>query len=184
MWNMDPTIIASIIGAVATVGAGVGAALVAREHGKSAGRNEVIGQIDDAPRKYVNELDKLITAAMRQGRADVIINARAIVSLRDALRNSMVQISTQLNGNIDRLASEIGETNLVGQPPPYRQPASTDTIYQTLQVLAITWPGRKEIVEVELRKLLAELGLYGRAPDRPNGPANFQNASIDESPTR
>ena len=85
----------------------------------------------------------------------------------------MVRIADRLNSNIDRLATEIGErpNNLRDTWVP--APASVSEVFETIQVLARTWPGKRSQIEVELRKVLAELGILGR------GPAQYR----DEPPT-
>jgi hypothetical protein len=167
---MDPIIVAAIIGA----GAAVVAAIIGRqsgrkkgrEEGREKGRGEKEQEIDDAPRKYVEHLDKLIRDAVHQGREKAVLNARAIVSIRNDLRGSMMRISELLNSDIDRLSREIGEPigREVDQQP---QRANPDTIYETIQVLEKKWPSKKDQVEINLRKVLAELGILGQSPNRP-----------------
>jgi hypothetical protein len=48
-----------------------------------------------------------------------------------------------------------------------REAASRTSVYETIEVLAKKWPAKKDQVEIELRKVLAELGLLGKSPDRP-----------------
>ena len=152
-------IIVALIGAGATIAA----AVIGLKSGKKAGRKEKEKEIDDAPRKYVDHLDRLIQEAIREGGDKAVLNARAIVSVRNDLRNSMLNISERLNSDIDRLAEEIGEAK---ESPRFnrREAASPAVIFETIQVLSKKWPAKKDQVEIELRKVLAELGLTGRAP--------------------
>jgi gas vesicle protein len=154
---MDPTIIAAIIGGIATVTA----AIIARKTGRKEGREEKEQEIDDAPRKYVNHLDKLIQTAIQEGSSNAVINARAIVSTRNDLRESMMKISERLNSEIDRLAKELGESS--GEEIVIQQ-ASPTALYETIEVLKRKWPAKKDQVEIELRKVLAELGILGKSP--------------------
>ena len=141
-------------------------------------------KIAAAPRQYVDELDKLIGRAIAEGETNAVINARAIVSARNSLRDSMAVIASRLNSEIDRLADDIGESHGLwtlaaqvsvaqGMQSPATttessaaQPASASgdeeirsAAWQTIQVLSRIWPAKKVQIEVELRKVLAELGL-------------------------
>jgi gas vesicle protein len=160
---MEPTIIAAVIGAVATVVA----AVIALQSGKKAGREEIAREIDDAPRKYVDHLDRLIKRAIQEGGPNAVLNARAIVSTRNDLRESLIKISDRLNSDIDQLAREVGEAAGTDRGNTRQQQAGYSAIYETIQVLSRKWPSKKDQVEVELRKVLAELGLLGRSPSRP-----------------
>jgi len=120
-------------------------------------------RIEAAPKRYVNELDKLIFKALNEGKQKAVINARAIVSTRNSLRNSLVELSKHLNSEIDRLAQEIGETVETPLPPSKLQmmPESIDAekAYDTIIVLSKIWPSKKIQVEYEIRKLLTDLGI-------------------------
>lgn len=147
---MDPTVIAAVIGAIATVVS----AIIGRQSGKKIGREEKQKEIDGAPRKYVEHLGKLIHTAIGKGSKAAVLNARAIVSTRDDLQGSTMKISEVLNSDIDRLAREVKD-------------AGDSAVYETIQVLGKKWPAKKDQVEVELRKVLAELGILGNSPERP-----------------
>ncbi len=130
---------------------------------KAEARKKIRERVDAAPRIFVQELDYLIQRAEREGVENAIVNGRAIVAARDALRSSLSGISRQLNSEIDRLAGQIG----VESPSPYhdvataarRPPDEPQIAYETIQVLTRIWPAKKQQIEVELRKLMAELGL-------------------------
>jgi hypothetical protein len=145
---MEPIIISAIIGAGATISA----AIIGRISGKRRGRKEKEREIDDAARKYVDYLDKLIQDGVREGRENALLNGRAIVSTRNDLRGSMLTISEQLNSDIDVLSLNVRDTG------------GRAAAYETIQVLAKKWPAKKAQVEIQLRKLLAELGILGKAP--------------------
>jgi len=138
-------------------------ALITWALGRAWERRRIERKIDAAPKIYVQELDKLIARAMQEGPTKAVVNARAIVSARNSMRKSLVSISSNLNSEIDRLAVEIGEELLqVAQPsmPTTNVPASSnDRAFQTIEVLSRIWPSRREEIVVQIRKLLAELGL-------------------------
>lgn len=119
-------------------------------------------RVDAAPRQYIQHLDSLISRAATEGIPQAIVNARSIVAARNTLRSSLLSISKYLNSEIDRLSKEIGEPfeqiEMRGAEAgrPVLEP---DEAYQTIQVLARIWPSKKTQIEVEIRKLLAELGL-------------------------
>jgi hypothetical protein len=135
-------------------------------------------KIAAAPHVYVSVLDKLIQTAMAEGKEMAVLNARAIVATRNSLRDSMVIIGRSLNSGIDRLANDIGESKgLWEQPiepnldhprvngaqsnPPHLESESEmqAAAWETIQVLHRVWPSKKLQIEVEIRKVLAELGL-------------------------
>lgn len=119
--------------------------------------------IDAAPKRYVQELDNLITRALKEGEENAILNSRAIVSTRNSLRASLVSLSKHLNSEIDRLAKDIGETVETPLEPSRAENISNNLeakrAYDTIQVLARIWPAKKIQIEYEIRKLLTELGL-------------------------
>jgi hypothetical protein len=126
-------------------------------------------KIDAAPYLYVKELDVLIKRAVREGENLAIINARAIVGVRNSRRSSLISISTLLNSEIDRLSSDIGDAITALQTVTEKPRAEIDPseVYQTIQVLERTWPGKRTQIVVEIRKVLAELNLEARIIDRP-----------------
>jgi hypothetical protein len=129
-------------------------------------------QIEEAPRVYVEELSRLIDKAVTEGENSAIVNARAIVAARNSLARSLTSISNELDTEIDHLAIQIGAETL--QPSsriPFgggsdtgsaaTRPQDPKAAYQTILVLSKVWPSKKRQIEVEIRKLLAELGILG-----------------------
>lgn len=114
------SVVAGLI--VAAVSGGAGYLLRGRRYKKA---------IIEAPRKYVEHLGALIEKAMREGRDNSIVNARAIVAARDTLRGSLVIIADKLNSEIDTLASES------------RVKISPSELFSTIQVLHTMWRSRK-----------------------------------------
>ncbi len=126
-------------------------------------RNKVAVMLDAAPRNYVAELDKLITQAVAEGKDKAVLNARAIVKVRNDLRNSLVTISTKLNSEIDRLAVQLGEIVPVAQGPSVpaaeKPTVSAAAAWETIQVLQKVWPAKKKEIEDAIRQILTEIGL-------------------------
>jgi hypothetical protein len=159
--------------AVQVAGELIGAALLGilgYLFGKDRQRKRVMAKIDAAPTVYVEELDRLIQQGASEGPENAIINARAIVAARNSLRSSMLSISSNLNSEIDTLAGDIGiDTGPVWRPVTQdgTRGATTDThtgerAYDTIMVLRKIWPARKKQIEIELRKLFAELDIAPR----------------------
>jgi hypothetical protein len=73
-------------------------------------------------------------------------SARTIVSLRDEIRTPATNLSQLLNSDIDTLAENVKK----------RDQAATR---ETLKVLEEKWPKKMNKINVELRKLITELGL-------------------------
>jgi len=125
-------------------------------------RNKVAEMLDAAPRNYVSELDKLISQAIAEGPDKAVLNARAIVKVRNDLRNNLVTISAKLNSEIDRLAEQLGELGPrpLGPSVPGEKPfISSGAAWETIQVLQKVWPAKKREIEDAIRQILTEVGL-------------------------
>ena len=107
-------------------------------------------RLESAPSLYTDHLDRLIREAADDQASEVKVSAQAIVSTRNDLRSSLVSLNSLLNSDIDVLA-ELLESN-----------ASAAQISSRVKVLEKKWPAKRDQVKVELRKLLAELGLVER----------------------
>lgn len=145
---MDPTIVVALIGAVATIGA----ALIGRRSGTKKEKERARHAVADAPRRYAEHLENLISAGVRGGETDAVTHARAIVSVRNDVRNSMIKIAERLNSEIDLLQEQT------------KDGASPAVLVQTMRVLSMKWPAKRDEIEIEFRKLLAELDILGDAP--------------------
>jgi len=99
------------------------------------GKKQSSKRIEAAPRQFVNEIDKLIQRAHKEGLDSAIVNARAIVATRDALRSSLSSISRQLNSEIDNLASNVG-----------RATEALDTLRRCQQIMFTSAIGPDNIV--------------------------------------
>lgn len=129
-------------------------------------------QLENAPGVYVEQLDSLIQRAVQEGPQDARVNARAIVAARNSLAGSLESVAASLDGEINHLATQIAQPTvsdrilkepLIGRgsdtgprPPP---PASDQEVYDTIRVLQRVWPSKRRQIEIQVRKLLAELGL-------------------------
>jgi len=121
-------------------------------------------RIAEAPTLYVQEIDKLINNAVAEGEGNAVINAKAIVAARNSLAHSLSAIGSQLDGQIDLLALEVEMETLVPlprltEPPNAKSSMDKHAVYMQVLVLQKIWPAKRKQIEVELRKLLAELGL-------------------------
>jgi hypothetical protein len=120
--------------------------------------------ISAAPKQYARELDLLIEQAHKEGVSKAVVNARAIVAARNSLKESLTTISRSLNSEIDRLANEMSETRSDNRDRfeieiPIDSTNSSEEIYNTIEVLHRIWPAKKSQIEVQVRQILAELGL-------------------------
>ncbi len=132
-------------------------------------RHRVQQKIEAAPREFVNEMDRVITRAHQEGPDRAIINGRAIVATRDTLAASLAKVSVQLNSEIDRLATQIGEAPIferLVRSTVTTQPADPRAVWETIEVLVRMWPAKKKQIEVEIRGILAVLGLDIRSAQR------------------
>lgn len=120
-------------------------------------------RIAAAPKMYVEHLDNLIKNGVTEGVSSAVLNARAIVAARNSMRGSLTTISSQLNSEIDRLEAELSEVIVSPKTPSMSRPNTNDgspeKIFETMQVLNKIWSARRTQIEVEMRKLLAEMGL-------------------------
>ncbi len=132
-------------------------------YSKMQERRKFRERIEAAPLVFVRELDLLIQKALNQGVQDAIVNGRAIVAARNTLRSTLSAISKQLNSEIDRLAIELGladsEFKKLDETFHSNTKPNAQKAFQTIEVLAKIWPAKRKQIEVEVRKLLAELGL-------------------------
>lgn len=154
---MDPVTLSALIGAAATVAAAVIAKNWGERRGARQERQQWVQALSSAPSEYANRLSDLIDGANAAPDSEIVIHARAIVSARNDLRDSLINLSTLLNSDIDRLSSDVSsapEADRIG------------SVRSTISVLKLKWPSKKEQVAVELRKVLAELGLERRANSR------------------
>lgn len=114
---------------------------------------------ESAPERYASSLGLLIGKA----KADVSdnlsaerieVSARAFVAARNELRDTMTSLSSSLDGPIDELEKAL--TDLQKDP---NDKAAQDRVRKTILVIEQKWPVKAEAIKVQIRKMLAELGL-------------------------
>jgi hypothetical protein len=142
------------------VAAGITVAVLTGAVAYYQGTKKAQKRVSKAQFVFVNRLDELIRKALQEGPKEAVLNARAIVTVRNSLADSLVSISSQLNSEIDRLAKEIGsvDTYAIKRTEYFVEP-NADATYATIQVLAKIWPAKRSQIVIGVRKLLAELGL-------------------------
>lgn len=133
-------------------------------------------KIESAPYRYARELGRQIDRAVAEGPRQAMINARAIVRIRDSLRDSLVSLSSLLNSEIDTLSTQIGVGVRYEQMPQRSRPASAtdEDVFRTLLVLQKVWESKAPQIVFQIRKILVELGLLG---------GDYHGGSDPEPPT-
>jgi hypothetical protein len=118
-----------------------------------------------APTKFVDNLDSLIRRAVAEGPEDARVNARAIVGMRNSLRQYTVAISQLLNSDIDVLQAQVTEEPIL-RPLIIRaelqnpsEQVSNRALYETIRVLERTWKSKRDEVETSIRQMLSLFGL-------------------------
>jgi hypothetical protein len=112
--------------------------------------------------RFVSELDRLITKANLPNQ-DRYVLARSIVSTRDGLKKSLSRMNELLNSEIDRLSGEVTRLDRV-RGSQAAEAEILGAVNRTLGVLQEKWPAKKIQIEIELDKLHAELGTFGKRP--------------------
>jgi len=79
--------------------------------GRAEGRKDAYvawdKQLDAAPDLFVSRLEQLLQTASSTSGADVVIAARSLMSARNEMVDALKAISISLNGDFDRLQTEI-----------------------------------------------------------------------------
>lgn len=140
-------ILAVLAGLVAG-GIGAGAGYV---WGLRKGEEKFTKKQETAIKQFGHELKKLIDS-VEPNTDDAITTARAIVSVRNSLRNNLTTLTGTLNSDIDALEKLLENESLVVE---YR-----GQIHERLSVLKKTWPSKVTEMDIAVRRLLTELGLY------------------------
>ena len=104
-----------------------------------------------AVQRFGEELKKLIDASEPESE-EVVVMARSIVSVRNNLRGRLESLASTLNSDIDLLAELLGD----GKSPV----ENASAVRERLAVLKKAWPSKVTEMDVAVRKLLTELGLY------------------------
>ena len=98
--------------------------------------------------QYINHLGRLIEDATIKDEGEILVASQVIVSTRDEFKSSLLALNKLLNSEIDLLA-----TMLLGSD------AETKQIADCLKALNMKWSTKSSLMEFELRKLFAQLGL-------------------------
>ena len=118
-------------------------------------------KIKALPKKWVERIGKLIEQSITDGPDRCVINARAIVASRDAMRKSLITLTGTLNSELDKLAHAIGEK--VEGTEKYEQGSdpyiNEERVWEQLQVLVLYWEMKGDEIEDAIRKVITELGL-------------------------
>lgn len=143
------------------------AAVVAMHQAGERNREELAKQkkriyeqvYQSAVEQYANSLGSLIGKAkgdiddnLSQERIEV--SARAFVGARNELVKTLTNLSGSLNNEVDELEKAIEEL----QKNP-NDKATQDRVRKAILVVAQKWPVKDVAIKVQIRKLLAELGL-------------------------
>jgi len=165
---MDAGLATVIAGAIGALGA-IGSAIIGTIYGKRIGFKEGYLKrdmfyekaINSAAKEYIRHLDKLISKALDEGPENSLINAKAIVSVRNDLRKTLISLADLLNTEISQLAILIGEPDELDK---CKNKKDKDVLkkynsYDIIQVLHKKWPSKKSQVEHQINKLIIELGL-------------------------
>jgi hypothetical protein len=126
---------------------------------------EMKARINEAPYRYWLRLDSMISRAIREGQENALVNGKAIVEARNSMAESLVSMSSSLNSVINTLARNVGAPVLApaaysGSDQDGINPAPDQrAVWETIQVLERTWAARREVILLQVRKILAELGI-------------------------
>lgn len=118
-------------------------------------------RVEAAPKIYLDHLGKLIAAGINEGPGRAPVNAKAIVATRNDLRSSLTTVAKLLNSEIDELQAMIGEDFKILDEITRKGQGQADDkrLFQVIEVLHKKWPAKRDQIEVEIRKLISELGL-------------------------
>jgi hypothetical protein len=127
-------------------------------------------KVKSAPSEYAERLGIMIQKAHAEGVSNSVVNARAIVAVRNEIRGSLISLSGALNSEISRLEGILSGTGFpsateksfqmlservtkeVSEPDPQE-------LFHYIEVLHRTWPEKRVVIEREIKKLITELGL-------------------------
>lgn len=134
----------------------------AREHDRqelAQEKKRIYLQVQSAVEQYANSLGLLIGKA--KGEVDdnlsaerIEVSARAFVGARNDLRDTLTSLSGSLNHEVDDLEDAIKD--LEKNPD---DKAAQDRVRKAILVVAQKWPVKADAIKVQIRKMLAELGL-------------------------
>lgn len=149
------------MGIVEMVIAGLIVAAISGTSGWGISRVVTKRKIKALPKKWVDRIAVLIDEGISEGRERCVINAKAIVASRDAMRKSLVTLTDALNSEIDRLALLLGFAveNAERYPQSEREGIDVEAVWERLEVLKKYWGMKGPEIEDGIRKVLIELGV-------------------------
>jgi hypothetical protein len=103
------------------------------------------------------EFHKRLGAQIELASPNIEVQARSIVTLRNEYRGTLSNLQNLLGSEIDTLSLD-ADALKAAQTPAARQ-AALDQMQTTLDVLRRSWPDRAAAIDVEMRKLYAEVNL-------------------------
>jgi hypothetical protein len=149
------------MGFIETIIAGLLIAGVSGGVGWGLNKFQTRKKIKALPKKWVDRIEGLIKRSVMEGPNNCVINAKAIVASRDAMRKSLITLTNTLNSEIDKLAQTVGED--VEMTERYKREADHETnaeqVWEQLQVLVRYWEMKGDEIEDGIRKVITELGL-------------------------
>ena len=119
-------------------------------------------KIKALPEKWVKRIRELINDAVSAGRDDCIVNAKAIVASRNAMRKSLISLSNSLNSEIDNLAFLLGEKVQLAEKFERGESHEIDKskVWEQLRVLQKYWEMKQDEIKDGLGKVMVEIGVY------------------------
>jgi hypothetical protein len=107
--------------------------------------------------KFTRRLSEQITRATKAQGADLIMQAKAIVSTRNQMKSGMQSVVRLLNSDLDKLEKVLHVRTRPSE------------IAELIAILNQTWEAKPDLIELEYRKLLAELGIVEIFQDKGEG---------------
>jgi len=115
-------------------------------------------QYSSAPAVYTSHIGDQIIKPVPDATDidDLLVRSKSIISIRDDLRSTLTGMGKLLNSDIDTLTKRVKELEEICS---LGDGCNGKEVEQTLKILQEKWPSKVSQVDVEIRKLLAELGL-------------------------
>ena len=119
-------------------------------------------QFRSAQLEYAKQLGRLISRTSQDGLADAVVNARAIVALRNEQVATLTALQHLLNSEITEMQRVLERANLLDGGRGNGGASVEDVrreLHALLRVLRAKWEGKERRIRVAVRKLMTELGL-------------------------
>ncbi|MBR9970888.1 hypothetical protein [Magnetospirillum sulfuroxidans] len=112
-----------------------------------------------ARKTAIEKISKRISEILHKESLHPVERAESIVSACSHAKLSISNLGRLLNSDIDMLGAFVSEVVVIraeGREIPNRM---VDQINQRLSVIKNTWPLKEDLIEIEIEKLLSELGI-------------------------